>query len=102
MINVNTLAAVFNVVNILLCIGMVVYSVKWLRLFRGGKFQRAIEALVASVCFFLTAAIARAALIWNIFPTELQYVDIFIRFFAFLFLFSAIALIVRQWTNLGK
>jgi hypothetical protein len=94
--------AVFNAVNILLCIGMLFYSVKWVRLFRGGKMQNGLTALVASVAFFLLAAISRAALIWNPFPAELQYVDTFIRSIAFLLLFAALLLIVRHWESLGK
>ncbi len=95
-------AAVVNAVNILLCIGMVVYSFKWLRIFRGAIMHRGLEVLVVSVSFFLIAAIARAALVWEIFPLELEYVDISIRSIAFVFLFSAIVLIVRDWSDLGK
>lgn len=94
--------AVFNAVNILLCIGMLFYSVKWLRLFRGGKMQNGLYALVASVTFFLIAAISRAALLWNLLPAELQGIDTSIRTIAFVLLFAALLLIVRHWESLGK
>jgi hypothetical protein len=99
---ISILAAVVNAANILLCIGMVVYSIKWLRLFRGGIMHRGLEVLVVSVSFFLIAAIARAALVWDIFPAELEYVDISVRSIAFVFLFSAIVLIVHTWSSLGN
>jgi hypothetical protein len=68
---VSFLAVVMNAVNILLCVGMVIYATKWLRIFRGGMMQRGLEILLVSVVFFLLAALARATLIWNIFPHKL-------------------------------
>jgi hypothetical protein len=99
---VSILAAAVNAVNILLCAGMVIYAKKWLHIFRGGMMQRGLEILLASVIFFLVAAIARAALIWNIIPPELDFVDISIRTIAFVCLFTSIALIVRKWTNFSN
>jgi hypothetical protein len=96
---VSVLAAAVNAVNILLCTGMVIYAKKWLDIFRGGMMQRGLEILLASVIFFLLAAIARGALIWGIFPPELEFVDISIRTIAFVCLFTSIVLIVRKWTN---
>jgi len=99
---VNFPTAFFNAVNILLCLGMLVYSVKWYRLFRGGIMQKALSFLVISILFFLFSAIARAALIWTIFSADLDYVDISIRTVAFGFLFLALMRTVQAWTNLGK
>ena len=99
---VNFPTALFNAVNILLCLGMLVYSVKWYRLFRGGIMQKALGFLVISVLFFLFAAIARAALIWTIFSPDLDYVDITIRTVAFVFLFLGLVQAVHSWLNLGK
>jgi len=95
-------SVVMNAVNVVLCSGMLVYSVKWLRLFSGGKMQRALEALTLSVVFFLLAAIARAALVWGVFTSDLTFVDITVRTFAFLFLFAAIVSVVQLWSNIGK
>lgn len=98
---VSFLAALVNAVNILLCVGMVIYATKWRSIFLGGMMQRGIEVLVASVVFFLLAALARAALIWNIIPPELDFVDITIRTIAFACLFISFVLVVRAWTDFG-
>jgi hypothetical protein len=95
-------AALFNTVNILLCIGMLIYSLKFYQLFRGGMMQRALSVLVISVLFFLLAALARASLIWGILPPDTPYVDIALRTVAFVFLFIALMRIVHDWTKLGK
>jgi glucose dehydrogenase len=99
---VNFPTALFNAVNILLCLGMLVYSVKWYRYFRGGRVQSGASCFVIAVLFFLFAAIARAALIWTVFSADLDYVDISIRTVAFVFLFLALMRTVEGWTSFGK
>jgi glucose dehydrogenase len=92
----------FNAVNILLCLGMLVYSVRWYHLFRGAKMQKGISFFVVSILFFLFAALARAALVWTIFSADLDYVDISIRTVAFVFLFLALMRTVQAWTNSAR
>jgi len=99
---VDVLAAALNGLNILLCLGTVLYMVRWLRIFRRGMMEKGLQALLASVVFFLLAAIARAALIWGIFVVQLTFVDIAIRTVAFVFLFIAIMRIVSQWSDIGR
>jgi len=99
---VDVLAAGLNGLNVLLCLGTVVYMVRWLRIFRGGMMEKGLQKLLASVVFFLIAAIARGALVWGVFVVQLTFVDIAIRTVAFVFLFIAIMTIVRQWADLDK
>jgi len=99
---VSVLAASVNALNIVLCAGTAIYAAKWLRIFREGMMEKGLQALLASVIFFLLAAIARAALIWGAIPPELDYVDITIRMVAFIFLFYSVVIIVNQWSNYGK
>jgi hypothetical protein len=97
----NYLAAIINGLNISLCIAMLIYSIKWFELFRGGMMQKGATFLVAAVLFFLLASLARASLIWGITPPTLGFVDSSFRTVAFVCLFAALYQIIRVWSPSG-
>lgn len=98
----NVPSAIINAINILLCFGMVVYSVKWYKIFRGGRTQNGLVLMITSVSFFLLAAIASGTRIWGIVPAELDYLELTVRMVAFLALFASLVMIVRTWSTLGN
>jgi hypothetical protein len=101
---VDLFAAITNAVNILLCLGMLVYAMRWYLPLQGGKMQKGIGLFVGAILCFLIAAIVRAETIWGVIsPKDVgAYADVPIRTIAFVFLLFAIIANVRIWSDFGK
>ena len=95
----NVAIVAMNTVNVLLCLGMVVYSIKLLHLFQGGKMQTALNIQVLAVSFFLIASVLRGLTFWGQ-MLGLENLDTPIRSLGYTCLFASIALAARAWTKL--
>lgn len=100
---VNYVSAAINLVNIALTFGLLFYTLRIGRIFKGSKLIGKTTPIFTGAAFFLfLAAVFRAALVWGYFTSDLEPLELGTRTIGFILLFVFALSYVRAWTTIGK
>jgi hypothetical protein len=99
---VNYASLAINAVNVALTLGLVFYTLRINRFFKGGTIGKPTPIFSAAAFFLFLAAVFRAALLWGYFTPDFEPLELGTRTVGFILLFAFAYYYVRAWSNVNK
>jgi hypothetical protein len=96
---VNLASAILAGFNLAVTLGLVAYSLKTRKAYRGNMFSGSMSIFVLSTLFFFLAALLRVGLTCGIMTNELEPLEIGVRSLAFLSLLAFAFKYFEEWTR---
>jgi hypothetical protein len=96
---INLASAILAGFNLAITSGLVAYSLRTRKTYRGNMFSGSMSIFVLSTLFFFFAALLRVGLTWGIMVDELEPLEIGARSIAFLSLLAFAFKYFREWTR---
>lgn len=99
---VNSASLAINAINVALTLGLVFYTLRISKFFKGGAIGRTTPYFVGAAFFLFMAAVFRAALHWGYFTGEFEPFELTTRTIGFVLLFAFAYKYAQAWLKLGK